>query len=173
MGRRQPLVELVLAGYMTYGIVYLWQRGLYSALPFLVLFQVGFGYVAVISIYEGLRGRVLRWVKTPAVAPALTWKVAAWLWDVGRAVTVQPGATASARTVTVTTGGESASLSNAFTVLPGSPAITTITPNLGIPNTPSLAVDPPDGVCLNITGAGPLFGGEAALAEDLTVRLKA
>ena len=68
----QPIVELVLAGYMTYGIVYLWQRGLYSALPFLVLFQFGFGYVAVVSIYEGLRGRVLRWVKAPAAAPALT-----------------------------------------------------------------------------------------------------
>jgi len=67
----QPLVELVLAGYMTYGVVYLWQRGLYSALPFLILFQVGFGYVAVVSVYEGLRGRVLRWVKAPAAAPAL------------------------------------------------------------------------------------------------------
>ncbi|HYD43074.1 MAG TPA: glycosyltransferase [Anaeromyxobacter sp.] len=68
----QPIVELVLAGYMTYGVVYLWQRGLYSALPFLVLFQFGFGYVAVVSIYEGLRGRVLRWAKAPAAAPALT-----------------------------------------------------------------------------------------------------
>jgi len=31
--------------------------------------------------------------------------------------------------------------------------------------TPSLAVDPPDGVCLNVTGAARLFGGEDALAE--------
>ncbi len=53
----QPLVELALAGYMTYGVVYLWQRGIYSSIPFLVLFQIGFGYVAVVSIYEGLRGR--------------------------------------------------------------------------------------------------------------------
>jgi cellulose synthase/poly-beta-1,6-N-acetylglucosamine synthase-like glycosyltransferase len=68
----QPIVELALAGYMTYGVVYLWQRGLYSSLPFLVLFQVGFGYVAVVSIYEGLRGRVLRWAKAPAAAPAMT-----------------------------------------------------------------------------------------------------
>ena len=37
--------------------------------------------------------------------------------------------------------------------------------------TPSLAVDPPDGVNLNITGCGPLFGGETALADDLTDRL--
>lgn len=39
--------------------------------------------------------------------------------------------------------------------------------------TPSLAVDPPDGICLNITGCGPLFGGEAALAQDLLTRLTA
>lgn len=38
--------------------------------------------------------------------------------------------------------------------------------------TPSLAVDPPDGVCLNVTGAERLFGGEAALAHDLTVRMQ-
>lgn len=37
--------------------------------------------------------------------------------------------------------------------------------------TPSLAVDPPDGAHLNITGCGPLFGDEAALAQDLTRRL--
>ncbi len=68
----QPLVELALAGYMTYGIVYLWQKGVYSSIPFLVLFQFGFGYVALVSIYEGLRGRVLRWVRVPAQAPAAT-----------------------------------------------------------------------------------------------------
>jgi protein ImuB len=39
--------------------------------------------------------------------------------------------------------------------------------------TPSLAVDPPDGVDLNITGAGRLFGGEEALADDLITRLAA
>jgi hypothetical protein len=67
----QPIVELALAGYMTYGIVYLWQRGSYSSIPFLALFQLGFGYVALVSIYEGLRGRVLRWAKVlaPAAAP--------------------------------------------------------------------------------------------------------
>ena len=56
----QPIVELALAGYMTYGVVYLIQREVYYSLPFLVLFQVGFGYVGLTSLYEGLRGRVLR-----------------------------------------------------------------------------------------------------------------
>ncbi len=68
----QPLVELALAGYMTYGIVYLWQKGVYSSIPFLVLFQVGFGYVALVSIYEGLRGRLLRWAKLLSPAAATT-----------------------------------------------------------------------------------------------------
>jgi len=56
----QPIVELALAAYMTYGVVYLIQREVYYSLPFLVLFQVGFGYVGLASLYEGLRGRVLR-----------------------------------------------------------------------------------------------------------------
>ena len=45
---------------MTYGVAYLIERKVYYSVPFLVLFQVGFGYVALISIYEGLRGRVVR-----------------------------------------------------------------------------------------------------------------
>jgi hypothetical protein len=65
----QPIVELALAAYMTYGVVYLVQRGVYYSLPFLVLFQVGFGYVGLASLYEGVRGHVLRWVREPAPAP--------------------------------------------------------------------------------------------------------
>jgi cellulose synthase/poly-beta-1,6-N-acetylglucosamine synthase-like glycosyltransferase len=57
----QPVVELALAGYLTYGVVYLIQREVYYSLPFLVLFQVGFGYVGLASVYEGLRGPVVRW----------------------------------------------------------------------------------------------------------------
>jgi hypothetical protein len=57
----QPIVELALAAYMTYGVAYLVEREVYYSLPFLVLFQVGFGYVGLASVYEGLRGRVLRW----------------------------------------------------------------------------------------------------------------
>jgi protein ImuB len=39
--------------------------------------------------------------------------------------------------------------------------------------TPSLALDPPDGLMLNVTGAARLFGGEAALAADLVARMAA
>jgi len=66
----QPLVELVLAGYMTYAVVYFAQKQIWSAIPFLLLFVAGFGYVAVVSIYEGLRGRVVRWARLVAPAAA-------------------------------------------------------------------------------------------------------
>jgi cellulose synthase/poly-beta-1,6-N-acetylglucosamine synthase-like glycosyltransferase len=65
----QPIVELVLAGYMTYGVVYLIQRHVYYSLPFLILFQVGFGYVGLASVYEALRGRVIRWGRVAAPQP--------------------------------------------------------------------------------------------------------
>jgi len=39
--------------------------------------------------------------------------------------------------------------------------------------TPALALDPPDGVDLNITGGERLFGGEAGLVADLSARLQA
>jgi cellulose synthase/poly-beta-1,6-N-acetylglucosamine synthase-like glycosyltransferase len=54
----QPIVELALAAYMTYGVMYLVEREVYYSLPFLVLFQVGFGYVGLASVYEGIRGHV-------------------------------------------------------------------------------------------------------------------
>jgi len=55
-------------------------------------------------------------------------------------VTVAAGAGATARTITVTTGSEVDSLTNAFTVQPGAPTITMISPTVGVPNTPSLNV---------------------------------
>jgi protein ImuB len=39
--------------------------------------------------------------------------------------------------------------------------------------TPQVALDPPDGLLLDITGCAHLFGGEEALASDLTARLNA
>jgi cellulose synthase/poly-beta-1,6-N-acetylglucosamine synthase-like glycosyltransferase len=66
----QPIVELGLAAYMTYGVMYLVERQVYYSLPFLVLFQAGFAYVGLASLYEGLRGRVVRWVRVPAPAPS-------------------------------------------------------------------------------------------------------
>jgi cellulose synthase/poly-beta-1,6-N-acetylglucosamine synthase-like glycosyltransferase len=52
----QPLVELALAAYMTYGVMFVLERGVYYSLPFLFLFQAGFGYVGLKSVLEGMRG---------------------------------------------------------------------------------------------------------------------
>jgi cellulose synthase/poly-beta-1,6-N-acetylglucosamine synthase-like glycosyltransferase len=51
----QPLVELGLAAYMTYGIAFVIEKGVYYSLPFLLLFQLGFGYVGAMSMLEGAR----------------------------------------------------------------------------------------------------------------------
>jgi cellulose synthase/poly-beta-1,6-N-acetylglucosamine synthase-like glycosyltransferase len=67
----QPLIELAMAAYMTYGVVYLIRREVYYSVPFLVLFQIGYGYVALVSIYEGLRGRVVRLARVLAPARAV------------------------------------------------------------------------------------------------------
>src|SRR5512139_1393465 len=66
----QPIVELALAAYMTYGVVYLVEREVYYSLPFLVLFQAGFAYVGLSSLYEGLRGTVLRWSRALLPQPS-------------------------------------------------------------------------------------------------------
>ena len=66
----QPVVELAIAAYLGYGVVYLIQREVYYSLPFLVLFQVGFAYVGLSSVYEGLRGTVLRWSRALLPQPS-------------------------------------------------------------------------------------------------------
>jgi len=58
--------------------------------------------------------------------------------------TVTNGAAATARTVYVTTGAQQLSLANAFTVLAGTPNVTQILPNIGVPGSTNLTV--------NITG---------------------
>jgi cellulose synthase/poly-beta-1,6-N-acetylglucosamine synthase-like glycosyltransferase len=67
----QPLVELLLAGYMTYGVFYLIEREVYYSIPFLVLFQFGYGYVALVSIWEGLRGTFAKVVRAPVPEPTV------------------------------------------------------------------------------------------------------
>ncbi|HET9597626.1 MAG TPA: cellulose synthase family protein [Anaeromyxobacteraceae bacterium] len=51
----QPVVELALALYMTVGILFVLEREVYYSLPFLLLFQAGFGYVGLMSVWEGIR----------------------------------------------------------------------------------------------------------------------
>jgi hypothetical protein len=56
----QPVVELGLAAYMTYGILFVIDKGVYYSLPFLFLFQAGFGYVGLMSLFESTRGLIAR-----------------------------------------------------------------------------------------------------------------
>ncbi|MBI5068502.1 MAG: glycosyltransferase [Deltaproteobacteria bacterium] len=56
----QPLVELGLAAYMTYGILFVIERGVYYSLPFLMIFQLGFGYVGAMSVIEGAREAIAK-----------------------------------------------------------------------------------------------------------------
>jgi cellulose synthase/poly-beta-1,6-N-acetylglucosamine synthase-like glycosyltransferase len=66
----QPIVELALAAYMTYGVAYLIEREVYYSLPFLLLFQVGYAYVGLASLYEALRGHVVRWSRALLPQPS-------------------------------------------------------------------------------------------------------
>jgi hypothetical protein len=52
----QPFVELALGLYFTYTVVYALQHGIYGTLPFLVLFQVGFLYTGLMSIWQQVGG---------------------------------------------------------------------------------------------------------------------
>ncbi len=49
-----PLFELAIGGYLTYVIIYVISKQAYLALPFLVLFQLGFLYVAISSLFQQL-----------------------------------------------------------------------------------------------------------------------
>ncbi len=62
-----PLVELGFAIYFTYFIVHLAVKGMYSTLPYLVLFQVGFCYVAFSSLAQWMPAR---WRSAPPALPA-------------------------------------------------------------------------------------------------------
>ena len=71
-------------------------------------------------------------------------------------VTVMAGATPGARTVTVTTNTEVATLVGGFTVSSGLPAISVINPNVGVPNST---------VTVNITGAYTSFAANNTQAN--------
>jgi cellulose synthase/poly-beta-1,6-N-acetylglucosamine synthase-like glycosyltransferase len=51
----QPLVELALAVYFTFAVIWVLDRHVYYSLPFLVLFQAGFAYVGLASLFESFR----------------------------------------------------------------------------------------------------------------------
>ena len=63
----QPFVEVALGLYFTGTVFYALQHGIYGTLPFLVLFQVGFLYTGLMSIFQHAGGDDLL-VKAPQIA---------------------------------------------------------------------------------------------------------
>ncbi len=51
-----PFVELLLGIYFSYSVFYAFAHGIYMSIPFFLLFQVGFLYIAIISLYQLHRG---------------------------------------------------------------------------------------------------------------------
>ncbi len=51
-----PIVELLFAAYFTGAVYYAWDNEIWTSLPFLVLFQMGFLYVGVSSVLQAFGG---------------------------------------------------------------------------------------------------------------------
>jgi hypothetical protein len=47
-----PVVELLFGLYFTGAVYFAWDKEIWTSLPFLVLFQVGFLYVGSLSLYQ-------------------------------------------------------------------------------------------------------------------------
>jgi len=52
----QPLIEVALGLYFTMTVFYALANGIYGTLPFLVLFQVGFLYMGLLSVIQQFGG---------------------------------------------------------------------------------------------------------------------
>jgi hypothetical protein len=63
----QPFIEVALGIYFTIAVFYALQNGIYGTLPFLVLFQVGYLYTGLLSIFQQLGGDDVL-VKAPQIA---------------------------------------------------------------------------------------------------------
>jgi cellulose synthase/poly-beta-1,6-N-acetylglucosamine synthase-like glycosyltransferase len=63
----QPFIEVGLGLYFTGAVIYALQHDIYGTLPFLVLFQVGFLYTGLLSIFQQIGGDDLL-VKAPQIA---------------------------------------------------------------------------------------------------------
>ncbi len=63
----QPFIEVGLGLYFTVAVIYALQHGIYGTLPFLVLFQAGFLYTGLLSIFQQIGGDDVL-VKAPQIA---------------------------------------------------------------------------------------------------------
>ena len=63
----QPIIELALGLYFTGTVFYALVNQIYGTLPFLMLFQVGFLYTGLLSIFQQFTGENVM-LKTPEIA---------------------------------------------------------------------------------------------------------
>jgi hypothetical protein len=63
----QAFVEVALGLYFTWTVLYAIDNGIYGTLPFLILFQFGFLYTGLMSLFQQLRGDDL-FIKAPETA---------------------------------------------------------------------------------------------------------
>jgi len=63
----QPMVELALGLYFTGTVFYALANQIYGTLPFLMLFQIGFLYTGLLSIFQQFTGDNVM-LKTPEIA---------------------------------------------------------------------------------------------------------
>ena len=63
----QPFIELALGVYFTLTVFYALAHGIYGTLPFLMLFQFGFLYTGLMSIFQQAGGDDLL-IKQPQIA---------------------------------------------------------------------------------------------------------
>jgi cellulose synthase/poly-beta-1,6-N-acetylglucosamine synthase-like glycosyltransferase len=55
-----PFIEVALAAYFLEAMLIAFQHGHYLSMPFLALFLFGFGYVGVVSVWQGTLGQLVR-----------------------------------------------------------------------------------------------------------------
>ena len=54
-----PLIELAFALYFVYAVYYAIRIHIYATIPFLTIFLVGYGYMAMMSLFQGRARRLL------------------------------------------------------------------------------------------------------------------
>jgi hypothetical protein len=57
-----PFIEVALAAYFLEAMLIAFQHGHYLSMPFLALFLCGFGYVGMVSVWQGSLGQLVRGV---------------------------------------------------------------------------------------------------------------
>ena len=54
-----PIIELLLGIYFTFNIYFAYVNRIYVSIPFLMIFQIGFFYVAFLSLFQTVWERIV------------------------------------------------------------------------------------------------------------------